>query len=107
MLLFRCRVLEDLMYKNISYSELKKLTSPLLLDVRQIYEFEEFALEGALLIPLNEIADRIDELASYQEHEIVVYCKAGIRSVTACKILAGFGFNKLYNLASGINEFLR
>jgi rhodanese-related sulfurtransferase len=97
------------MFKNIYFAELTTFlnqaddcTKILLLDVRHPYEYEELSLPKARLIPLPQLAERIDELRDFKEQTIVVYCKAGIRSAIACKILASFGFKNLYNLADGI-----
>lgn len=74
----------------------------ILLDVRQDYEHQEFALENDVLIPLNELEGRIHELDAYRDQTIVVYCKAGIRSQIACNLLEKDGFTRLYNLSDGI-----
>ena len=94
------------MYQLIWSPELKlrlaEQSPPILLDVRQIEEYQVFHLPDAVLIPLNELAERFDELANYQQQEIVVYCKAGIRSAVACEFLVEHGFTKLTNLADGV-----
>lgn len=74
----------------------------ILLDVRQSYEHQEFALENDVLIPLNELEARIHELDAFRDQTIVVYCKAGIRSQVACNLLEKDGFTRLYNLSDGI-----
>lgn len=81
---------------------LKNGENILLVDVRQAYEHEERHIPGSILIPLTELEMRIDELDAHKKEEIVVYCKAGIRSQRACQILADHGFTKLANLTDGI-----
>ena len=51
----------------------------LLLDVRTPEEFDGPLghLEGAKLIPLQELPQRLDEIKSYKNKEIVVYCRSG------------------------------
>ena len=94
------------MFKLIYTQELKRRMlsekNLLLLDVRQEYEHQEFCLPGSILIPLDQLAERVDELDEYREQELIVYCKAGVRSAYACQILLAHQFTNLYNLADGI-----
>lgn len=73
-----------------------------ILDVRELYEHDEYNIPNSILIPLNELPRRIDEIAQYKETPVLVYCKAGIRSAMACKFMATQGFKQLINLADGI-----
>lgn len=77
----------------------------LLLDVRQQFEFEDIHLQNALLIPLNELHQRVPDISKYKNKPVVVYCKAGVRSMAACRILQDEGFIDLYNLNEGIVAF--
>ena len=58
-----------------------------LIDVRQDWEYEEFHLPGAKLIPLPELVDRLDEIPS--EKPTLVYCAVGGRSASAASLLSG------------------
>ena len=96
-----------MMFKQIYASELKELleienTDLVLLDVRQPYEHDEFHIPDSILIPLNELPERLTELEGYKNSPMIVYCKAGVRSAMACKFLAAHGFNDLTNLADGV-----
>ena len=73
-----------------------------LLDVRQPEEHAEKNIAHALLIPLNELPDRIDELEGYKGREIVVYCRSGNRSGQAIQFLEASGYIKLKNLKGGM-----
>jgi rhodanese-related sulfurtransferase len=75
-----------------------------LLDVRTPEEFAEEHIEGATLIPLDALNDSLGKLQGVKEKKIVVYCKSGMRSVAASRILANNGFVPL-NLQGGINEW--
>ena len=96
-------------YKNISSNELKKLIQNneniLLIDVRSEEEFEEVNIETSINIPLQDLLYNIDELQD--DKDIVIYCRSGHRSITACNLLAMEGFNKLYNLERGIIDYLK
>ncbi|MFM8360203.1 MAG: rhodanese-like domain-containing protein [Verrucomicrobiota bacterium] len=78
---------------------------PALLDVRQPEEHAFCALPGSLLIPLGELPDRLDELAAWRDREIVVYCHHGVRSTHAIAHLRAAGFNRLWNLAGGLDRW--
>jgi rhodanese-related sulfurtransferase len=78
-----------------------------LLDVRSAQEFATGHLEGANLIPVSELNDRIDELRGMKDREIIVYCHAGNRSRTAASILKKNGFLHVLELQGGISEWVR
>ncbi|MGB9674244.1 MAG: molybdopterin-synthase adenylyltransferase MoeB [Anaerolineales bacterium] len=94
---------------DISASELaeklKRGEAIQLIDVREPHELEISHLDGAKLIPLGQIAARLQELDSSQE--IVLLCKSGTRSARALEILASAGFRKVKNLKGGINAWAR
>ena len=85
--------------------QLKSSNPPKLLDVREVEENQFVALPGSTLIPLGELAMRVDEIEEWKDEEIVVYCHHGIRSLNAIGQLKHFGFTKLRNLAGGIDRF--
>jgi rhodanese-related sulfurtransferase len=70
----------------------------LLLDVREPDEWEAGHAEGALWIPMSEIAARADELPN--EREIVVICRSGGRSARVTAVLNQSGFSAV-NLSGG------
>ena len=74
-----------------------------LLDVRTLEEYygDLGHLPEAKLIPYNEIANRIEELADQKDKTIITYCRSGRRSAIAAKILKENGF-KVYNMSGGM-----
>lgn len=72
------------------------------LDVREQAEYEAGHLLNAKLIPLTKLKERIGELEKYKDRPLVVVCRSGNRSSTACAILSKRGFNQAYNLAGGM-----
>ena len=76
---------------------------PLLLDVRNPYEWDLCHLEGALLVPLDLLASRLEQLDP--ERETVIYCHTGVRSVVAAEFLRGQGFRRVANLLGGIHRW--
>ena len=86
-------------------AQLKSGTSLCLVDVRQPHEMEISHLDGTRNIPLEQLAVRCAELDP--QDEIVLICKAGVRSARALHILRGEGFSKLHNLKGGLNAWAR
>jgi len=74
-----------------------------LLDVRNPPEWEICHIEGAELIPLAELPDRLGELDTADR--IVVHCHSGQRSARATAMLREMGFSKAVNLAGGIDTW--
>ena len=90
--------------KEISVNELAEWHSKdkdfQLIDVREPYEYEIANLNG-ILIPLAEIEDAVDKIAS--DKNVVIHCRSGARSAQAIRRLENkYGFANLYNLAGGI-----
>jgi adenylyltransferase/sulfurtransferase len=75
-----------------------------LIDVRQPGEYQFAHIEGAKLIPLGEILDRMNEIDP--DRETVILCKMGGRSAHAVDALERAGFKgSLRNLAGGITAW--
>jgi rhodanese-related sulfurtransferase len=93
--------------KQISAIELKARIQNephlFLLDVREPNEFEYARIENSILIPLNQIPQRLDELNP--EQEMVVICHHGVRSRQACVYLVNSGFKNVINLTGGIDAW--
>jgi len=73
------------------------LAGALLVDVRTRAEFDAGHLEGAILIPHEEIAVRSAELGGDKARSIVVYCRSGHRSGKAARALADLGYVNVIN----------
>jgi len=76
---------------------------PLLLDVREPWEFRTCHIEGSTLLPMNTIPARAHELDA--DAETVVICHHGARSYQVAAFLERNGFPKLYNLQGGVNAW--
>lgn len=98
------------MIKKISCFEVKARLAEgddfMFWDVREEWEFEEQNI-GAECIPLNSIPDKLPELSTYYDHEIIVHCKTGDRSRRACKFLQSKGFIDVKSMDGGIEAFLQ
>ena len=76
-----------------------------LLDVREPFEYEAAKIPGSRLIPLGELEQRLGELESFKDKEIVAHCKMGGRSLKAAELLRRSGFKKVWNVVGGITEW--
>ena len=72
--------------------------APLMLDVRSPAEYAEGHLPGAINIPYDELAGRLDELGAERNAEIVVYCRSGRRASLAESVLVESGFSNVLDL---------
>ena len=73
---------------------------PLLLDVRELWEFDKARIEGSILVPMRSVPDRIPELDP--DRETVVICHHGIRSRMVGRYLESQGFTNIINLSGGV-----
>ncbi|MDH5675038.1 MAG: rhodanese-like domain-containing protein [Myxococcales bacterium] len=69
----------------------------LLLDVRTPGEYAGGHIDGAINIPLDQLASRLSELPD-RERTIVLYCQSGRRSASATKLLTEAGYGRAKNL---------
>jgi rhodanese-related sulfurtransferase len=73
-----------------------------LVDVREIFEHDEFNI-GGILLPLGEIrmgdTEKIDHL---KDEEVFLYCRSGNRSGQAALILETMGFSNCTNVVGGM-----
>lgn len=97
-------------YENISVEDYKVRfkdggAAHVLVDVRTEEEFNEGRIPGAINIPLDEVADRLDELetAAGDDRPLVLVCRSGVRSIMGAQIIRQSGLTSLhiYNLETG------
>jgi len=75
------------------------------LDVRESSEYDAGHVLNSKLLPLGKLKERMGELEKFKNQPIVVVCRSGNRSGTACFILGKQGFNQVYNLAGGVQAW--
>jgi len=76
---------------------------PLLLDVREDWEYQYCHIKNSVLIPMGEISEKLPELDTQQE--IVVICHHGIRSRQIGRFLETQNFTKVINLTGGVEAW--
>ncbi len=73
------------------------------LDVREPVEVEQGMLEGAIHIPLAQVADRIEAALPLKSAPVLVYCAGGVRSYAAAETMRTLGYADPISLAPGFN----
>ncbi len=68
-----------------------------LVDVRTQEEYDEGHIEGALLLPLDQLETLSEEQLTDKEAAILVYCRSGNRSAQASEILVDLGYQNVYD----------
>ena len=82
----------------------KKVTGAFILDVRELREFVQGHIPGAVMIPLGQLKDRVNELP--KDKDIVVVCLSGARSRIALEILREKDYEKSSSLAGGMKAWM-
>jgi rhodanese-related sulfurtransferase len=88
---------------SVAETRERQLSGAFLLDVREPHEWDEYHIPGATLIPLAQLASRVNELP--QDQEIVVVCRSGNRSITGRNILLQAGFSQVSSMAGGMLDW--
>jgi rhodanese-related sulfurtransferase len=95
---------------EISVDKLKQLLAepnpPLLLDVREPWEFQTASIAGSKLMPMGEIQGRAHQELDEEQH-IAVLCHHGARSLNVTMWLRQQGFENAQSVAGGIDHWSR
>ena len=76
-----------------------------LIDCREPSEYAEFNI-GGKLIPLGQIQSmQTDEIDDLRNEEVIIHCRSGKRSVTACLFLETLGFTHTVNVLGGVLDW--
>ena len=76
-----------------------------LIDCREQDEHQRVHIEGATLIPMSEMQDRVAELDAIKDKHIVVHCHLGGRSMQVTQWLRQRGAEKVQSMAGGIDAW--
>ncbi len=98
------------MFKEFSPQQLKQhldqtTETPVLLDVREPWEFERCHIANSKLVPMREVPSVLQEFDP--DDEIVVICHHGIRSRAVANYLAQHDYSRVINLSTGIDGWAR
>jgi adenylyltransferase/sulfurtransferase len=76
-----------------------------LIDVRKTWEHETASIPGSILIPLDQLPHRVEEVKVPEKGIVVAYCHHGIRSLSAANFLEQQGVTPVFSLAGGIDAW--
>jgi len=74
----------------------------LVVDVRNVDEFQNGHILNARNIPLAQLESRLADLNRYKEKPVIVACESGSRSGSAASVLRKHGFAQVFNLSGGL-----
>ncbi|MEZ6121606.1 MAG: rhodanese-like domain-containing protein [Planctomycetaceae bacterium] len=77
----------------------------LLIDCREQQEYDTARIDGATLIPMGQIPNRLAELESHRDGLVVIHCHHGGRSLNVARWLKAQGFAQPLSMAGGIDEW--
>jgi rhodanese-related sulfurtransferase len=89
-------------------SEVKQLLDAgriVLIDCREQAEWDTANIKGAILMPMSNWANEIEQLKQYEDQHLVVHCHHGGRSMRVTQWLRGNGFPNAQNMAGGIHAW--
>src|SRR4051812_30579620 len=78
---------------------------PLLIDVRELDEYEQGAIPGAVHVPRGFLESRIENVARDRSTPIILSCQSGARSAFAAKSLQDLGYESVRSLAGGFSRW--
>ncbi len=77
--------------------------APILIDVREPWEFGRGHARGARNIPLGAVMQRLQEIP--QDRDVLVICQSGHRSGSAVKVLLRAGYTRVFNVSGGTSAW--
>ena len=94
--------------KDIEPQELQDLlqsdAQPVVVDVREPWEYKQGHVPGAVLMPLGQLASLVGQLDT--EKPVAVICASGSRSQSAAALLGQKGFKTIYNVVGGTGAWM-
>lgn len=96
----RIRGIKDV--NTVEAIELINHKNAVIVDVREEAEYKSGHLLNAKLIPLGALSKRMGELERYRDKPLLLVCRSGQRSASACALLGKQGFTQAYNLSGGV-----
>lgn len=94
-------------YKKITPVDAKKIIDSnkdiFIIDVRTEEELEEGYIENSILIPNEEICEKVPSVIPDKNSQILVYCRSGKRSMQAAKKLTYMGYSNVMDFGGIIN----
>jgi|TARA_B110000977_G_scaffold103666_1_gene135394 rhodanese-related sulfurtransferase len=77
----------------------------ILIDVREDNELVQGFIRGSKHLSLSVLTQRVNELKAHTDKPVIVYCRSGNRSLTACQTLKKHNFNNIMSLRGGLEAW--
>jgi len=86
-------------FKQVNVDKVRELVENknIIIDVREIYEFEKGHIKGAVNIPLSQLRKRVNEIP--KDKPVYLHCRTGQRSYNATLVLQHMGYRNVFNIA--------
>ncbi len=94
-------------HERLAHGPAAGADAPLFIDVRELGEWQEGHIAGALHIPRGNLESRVEGLIPDKDREIFLYCAVGSRSAFAAKALADLGYTDVVSVAGGFTDWKR
>ena len=93
--------MEDILQK--SFIEKSLANDAIIIDVRTPHEWDHGIIPGAIMLDFMEQSSFANKINQLDKSKIyLLYCRSGMRSSYACKLMDSLGFKETYNLLGGI-----
>ena len=86
--------------KFLEHVDRGQLQNSIIVDVREPYEWEYYHMEEAVLIPMQQIPHRLNELP--EDKDVYLVCAHGVRSYRVAEFLQENGFDRVINVEGGM-----
>lgn len=96
--------------------ELRRDKNPLIIDIREPYEFDAMHIQDSLNVPRGiletaceyDFEETVPELVEARNQDVILICRSGNRSIFAAEVMQQMGYQHVYSLKTGLrgwNEF--
>lgn len=87
--------------RNLNAEQFKKESKgQRMIDVREVHEFKQGHIPEAINIPISQLRTRLSEIP--KDSPVFLYCRSGMRSKQAGRILSRYGYRNVAHLNGGI-----
>ena len=83
-------------------TQLMNHSNAVVVDVRETKEVADGSILNSIHIPMTDLNGQLKKLEKYKQKPIILSCRSGHRSASACKTLRKQGFEQVYNLRGGV-----
>ena len=82
-----------------------RLSDATFLDIRELEEFEQGMIPGAVFIPRGHLESKVENQLTDRNRPVIIYCASGVRSVFAAKTLEELGYTDVVSMSGGFQRW--